>query len=491
MSLDHEESMIDRISVGADVDDVSNLSAEEKELRKLLASKQELMMNQSRAYLEDLFKENSTIPIKLKNVQVTNSQYFRHSFLQAQLLPLLTGNVMSLAEFLNNLEVVHRRFLKHDILEDSMIGLHQLPKQMWNNKSPLTIDMVPVFNVVPQKRFFAKTGTNIGNGEGDGYIQFQLKNMFGGAESLVFDAITGTKTPSSYLLNYSQPVFNRADYLWGTLAFINTRKLEWIQSSVHTKGVVSRITTHFDSKFNYDIALENSWRALSNHGSKSLEVLRQLKDTFKSSLILGATYDSRDNRIGPTSGTLAKLGVEYSGLFGFNNVCFTKFMWEGQQALALGKHHSVILTNKAGLLISGDRLKTNILDRFHVGGPNDVRSFSLNGVGPKDKNSSVGGDVFFNGGISLLSHIPKTPEDTNFKLINYLNFGKLASIDSSDSSSDVLKLMTSGYSVSAGVGVLYNHPMARFELNFGLPIVAHANDHVRKGIQYGVGVSFL
>lgn len=491
MSLDHEESMIHRISVGADEEKELNLTAEEKALQKLMASKQQMMMDQSRSYLEDLFKENSTIPVKLRNVQVTNSQNFRDSFLQTQLSPLLKGNVMSLADFLDGLEQVHRLFMKHDVLQDSMIGLHQLPKQIWSNKTPLTVDMVPVFNVVPQKRFFAKTGTNIGNGEGDGYIQFQLKNLFGGAESLVFDAITGTKTPSSYLLNYSQPVFNRADYLWDTLAFINTRKLEWIQSSVQTKGLITRINTRYDSKLNFDVAFENSWRALSNHGSRSLEVLTQLKDTFKSSVTVGATYDTRNNRTGPTCGNLAKLGIEYSGLFGFNNVRFTKFQWEGQLAVGLGKNHSLIFTNKAGLLLNGNQLKTNILDRFHIGGPNDVRSFLLNGLGPKDQNSSVGGDCFFNGGISLLSHIPKTPEDTNFKIINYLNFGKLASLNSQNSTKDLLTLFSKGYSLSAGFGILYNHPMARFELNFGLPILAHANDQIRKGIQYGVGVSFL
>lgn len=481
--------MIDRISVNAENGDNEKLSPEEKQLKELIATKQEMMMAQSRSYLEELFKENSTIPVRLRNVQVTNSQSFKDTFLQTQLQPLLSKNVMSLAEFLDNLEQVHKLFMKHDVLQDSMIGLHQLPKQVWNNKVPLTIDMVPVFNVVPQKRFFAKTGTNIGNGEGDGYIQFQLKNVFGGAESLIFDAITGTKTPSSYLLNYSQPVFNRADYLWDTLAFINTRKLDWIQSSVQTKGLITRILTRFDSNFNMDFSLENSWRTLSNHGSRSLEVMSQLQDTFKSSAVLGAIYDSRNNRTGPTKGCLAKLSLEYSGLLASNNVRFAKIQWEGQKAVELAKRHSLIFTNKAGLLLNGLALKSNILDRFHIGGPNDVRSFHLNGLGPKDQNSSVGGDCFLNGGISLLSHIPKTPADSNFKIINYLNFGKLANLDSSFSKT--IKQFTSGYSVSAGLGILYNHPMARFELNFGLPIVAHANDHIRKGFQYGVGVSFL
>lgn len=487
MSLEHDVLMMDRISAGADIE--QKLTPDEQRLKDLMDSKQRLMINQSRSFLESLFSENSTIPVKVKNVQVTNAQAFRDTFLERQLLPLLDKNLFTLGDFLTRLDMVHSSLVKHDILENSLIALHQLPKLMWSQSSPNTIDMVPVFNITPQKRFFAKTGTNIGNGEGDGYIQFQLKNVFGGAESLMFDAVTGTKTPSSYLLNYTQPILNDANYLWDNLLFVNTRKLDWIQSSVNTKGFTTKISTRYDLKINLDVAVENCWRALSNHGSKSMEVLCQLKSTFKSAFLFNIKYDSRNHHILPTSGRFARLGLEYSGLFNFNNVNFLKLVWEGQAAHEINKNHSLLFTNKAGCLFSSG--PSNVLDRFHLGGPNDVRSFSLNGLGPKDNNSSVGGDYFLNGGVSLISHIPKTPEESNFKLHNFINFGKLLPMESNPSLLGIAKLLTNQYSVSFGSGLLYNHPMARFELNFVLPIAAHSNDYIRKGLQYGVGISFL
>lgn len=485
MSLEHEELLMDRLSVHAD--DESQLTPEEKSLKRLMESKQKALVDQSRSFLDDMFGENSTTPVKIKNVQVTNGEYFRDSFLSHQLKPLLSKELFTLSDFFSSLDSVYRLFAKHDVFENCMISLHQLPKQVWRNNCPATIDVVPVFNILPQKRFYAKTGTNIGNGEGDGYIQFQLKNIFGGAENLVFDAVTGTKTPSSYLLSYSQPVSNDANYALDTQVYVNTRKLEWIQSSVVTRGITTKLSTRYDSKVNYSAAFETCWRSLQNHNSKSWEVMSQLKDTFKSSLLFNIIYDTRDHHILPTIGKYFKIGFEQSGLFAFNNVQFSKLIWEGQSALKINDNHSLVFSNKAGVIFGTGGSSSSILDRFYIGGPNDVRSFHLNGLGPRDNGSSLGGDYCLNGGVSLVSQIPGAPKDTNFKLHNFFNFGKLLPASKHTSIQD----FTKQYSTSFGTGILYNHPMARFELNFVLPITVHANDCLRKGIQYGVGVSFL
>ena len=111
------------------------------------------------------------------------------------------------------------------------------------------------------------------------------------------------------------------------------------------------------------------------------------------------------------------------------------------------------------------------------------------GVPPKDNNSSVGGDFFVSGGLSLMSHIPKTPKESNFKFHSFLNFGKL--IRGGGTWPNVLKKLSREHTISMGTGILYNHPQARFELNFVLPLTAQSTDHLRKGIQYGVGISFL
>jgi outer membrane protein insertion porin family len=39
--------------------------------------------------------------------------------------------------------------------------------------------------------------------------------------------------------------------------------------------------------------------------------------------------------------------------------------------------------------------------------------------------------------------------------------------------------------------LVYAHPMARFEINFSLPLVIRAKEEARKGLSFGVGVEFL
>ena len=45
-------------------------------------------------------------------------------------------------------------------------------------------------------------------------------------------------------------------------------------------------------------------------------------------------------------------------------------------------------------------------------------------------------------------------------------------------------------SMAAGLGVVYAHPVARFELNFSLPLVTRRGEEGRKGLQFGVGIKF-
>ncbi|KAK6459580.1 surface antigen-domain-containing protein [Scheffersomyces xylosifermentans] len=500
MSLDHDD-MIDRLS-SARIPDNTNISKEEKTLKSLQEEKENLMIEQNRQFMEELFVANKSQPIKVKNVQITNSQNFRDTFLEAQFKPLLASNqAISLESFLSNIEKVSKSFVKLNLVENLLVSIHPVPGTITQSSifgrrtfpdNGASISVVPIFNIVPVKKFYAKTGTNIGNGEGDGYIQFQLKNLFGGGENLIFDAVTGTKTSSSYLLNYNQPVGNNADYITENTFSVNTRKWDWLQADVSTTGFSNKLYTQFDSYINHELTMENYWKVLENLSSKSMDVMVQSGSHFKSSLIYNMTYDSRNNKHLPTIGKFFRFGVEFNGLLKVTTSPYLKTIFESQYALSLPKnwYSSLIFSTKSGLLYSLNKT-SSVLDRFYIGGPNDVRSFTLNGLGPKDYNSSIGGDIFFNGGISLVSKIPKVSPESNFKIHNFINFGKLIPLDKSAGVLNAFKAMTTDYSVSCGFGILYNHPMARFELNFVLPLAVHERDYARKGLQYGIGLSFL
>lgn len=105
---------------------------------------------------------------------------------------------------------------------------------------------------------------------------------------------------------------------------------------------------------------------------------------------------------------------------------------------------------------------------------------------------SLGGDLFWAAGASLITHLPHKPL-WPVKAHAFLNAGQLESVGS-DSSSTLRSSVAAALSkpsVSAGVGLTYMFDPVRVEVNFGVPLAARASDGVRKGVQVGIGLEFL
>jgi outer membrane protein insertion porin family len=108
---------------------------------------------------------------------------------------------------------------------------------------------------------------------------------------------------------------------------------------------------------------------------------------------------------------------------------------------------------------------------------------------------SLGGDLFWVAGASLITHIPRKPH-WPVKAHAFLNAGQLeplhrheGGVGSSLRSS--ISAALSQPSVSTGVGLIYHYDSVRVELNFGVPLAARASDGTRKGVQVGIGFEFL
>lgn len=221
----------------------------------------------------------------------------------------------------------------------------------------------------------------------------------------------------------------------------------------------------------------------------SSHLLFSAGDDVKHSVVHSITRDTRDNIIAPSSGQMWKFINEVSlGKFWKTNLeyNFTK-SWFNRNFITMSS------TVKAGY-IHNFHAKTyplHLADKFYNGGSNDVRSFQLMGLGPKDIYDYVGGDTSLSYGLSLFSRLPfKRFYDSNFRLHLFFNGGRLINRNNANTT-DTLMQMLSQHSLSTGFGLVFRHPVARFELNFTVPITAHTSDATRKGFQYGIGISFL
>ena len=108
---------------------------------------------------------------------------------------------------------------------------------------------------------------------------------------------------------------------------------------------------------------------------------------------------------------------------------------------------------------------------------------------------SLGGDLFWAAGASLITHIPRKPH-WPVKAHAFINAGQLEPLHRHEdgvgsSLRSSISTALSRPSVSAGVGLIYHFDPVRMELNFGVPLAARASDGTRKGVQVGIGLEFL
>lgn len=431
-------------------------------------------------------------------MQIQGTETFRDSFLIKQIAPFYDDSP-NVTKLLQNVDLVTSNLTKSGTVEDVAIQLDTKYHQRFPGDPHNLITVQPKLTLIPIKKFMAKTGTNVGNGEGDGYMSFQWRNIFGGGESLMFDATTGTRTRSSYLLNYSSPFFNNAGWKFDSSLFTTSRKIDWSSHEQVIKGLNTKLVSlnnvHMDKTYiNHEISVESILRSITNviETMASNNILFQAGDDFKTSLLYKFHYDSRDDRIMPTSGSSLLISNELSGLSRYNASKFIKQSIETTYATNIQEGaHFLNLSLKGGWLYSLNDRPTHIMDRFYLGGPNDVRSFYFNGLGPRNFNDTLGGDIYLSGGLSLFHKLPFISKESAFKIHEFINFGSLLPLEKDKSIQSTVKSLIEQPSVGAGFGLIFKHPVARFELNFVLPLSIHQNDSVRKGFQYGIGLTFL
>lgn len=349
--------------------------------------------------------------------------------------------------------------------------------------------------------------------------------MLGGAETLNTNASFGTRTRSAYSADLSTPLFSNPDLRFEMGGLQSATVKTWASHEERLRGGFTKVKWLSPAGARHDFAYTGMWRQVTNLAEAASATVRtDAGDSFKSSISHSWTADGRNNPLLPTSGQFLKTNVELAGVGPLRgDVAFAKLEAEGQNSIPIPIPFinrdlgiSLTVSLRGGLLYPlalGGRTaptQSRINDRFFLGGPTDVRGFRFSGLGPHDHSDAVGGDVFAAGGLSLLAPFPRVGKESPLRLQAFVNGGRLLSLRhvAREKSSDVGSNMSARDmrqavgaaiqelgdglpSMAAGVGVVYALPVARFELNFSLPLVMRRGEEARKGVQLGVGISFL
>lgn len=394
------------------------------------------------------------------------------------------------------------------------------------NPSSTATDVDIDIKVQELSGFRLQTGTDVGNGEGSAYGSVLWRNMFGGAEMLTLNAKAGTRTRSAYSANVSAPVLSNPDMRIALEGLASAAEKPWASHEEVLKGGSVRFSWLNAKRDTHSVEYSGAWRQITGLGATASPTVRaEAGDTIKSSIKHIFHRDRRDNPQLPQSGYMIKSGLELAGIGPLaGDVAFSKGEIEFGGAVPVplpgiqqrtgislggGLRMGMLWPLPLGFDFGGKALPSRLNDRFQLGGPTDVRGFKLGGLGPHDGADSVGGDVFAAGSINMLFPFPYRGPDSSLRFQVFANGGRLVALKSKDKSREkvsqglgagavrdgmlgaVGELVNGVPSLAAGVGLVYAHPVARFEVNFSLPLVLRRGEVGTKGFQVGVGINFL
>ncbi|KAL8921470.1 MAG: hypothetical protein Q9172_004009 [Xanthocarpia lactea] len=495
-----------------------NQAQEEK--TRLVNERERALYEKQQRRLSELIEANTTLPCTISSIRILGARNTRQGFLKRIVDPLLSANrdrPYTLSEALRETQYAVDKLHRHDIFSERPSISIDRPDQTDPSSTPTDIDVY--ISVREKSRLTFKTGTEAGNTEGSAFTNLTLRNIFGGAESLDLNASLGTRTRSAYQASFEAPILANPDFRGEAGGLASSTQKVWASHEEILKGGWAKLRW-LGRGGKYELGYTGLWRQVTGMAEKASPTVRgDAGDSVKSSITCSLTNDQRDYPLLPHSGYFTKSTLELAGWGPLQgDVAFAKTEFEAQGAVpipipGLEGNSGVAFTTgfRTGLMYPlpvgfGSKPEASrINDRFQLGGPTDVRGFRLGGLGPRDGNDAVGGDLYAAGSANLLVPLPRVGPEKPFRIQAFINGGRLLALKRAGSEKDDLDASSVRQSVSstiaalgnglpsmaAGVGLVYGHPAARFELNFSLPLVIRRGEDARKGLQFGLGISML
>ncbi|QNT78771.1 Outer membrane protein assembly factor BamA [Entomobacter blattae] len=237
-------------------------------------------------------------------------------------------------------------------------------------------------------------------------------------------------------------------------------------------------------------------------------IFDQRGKSFLSQLGTMITYDTRDNRQMPHSGTYARFGGDFAGIGGQEKYLRGKVDVSYYQPLdAITEDHDWTLALAAGFGYIGNwgDGRRDIIDNFYLGGSN-LRGFRDGGVGPRanaykggpyDQEDFLGGKLIYTASATIHFPMPLLA-DMGLRGRYFVDMGGLGGIrvrqryDGANIPANLrADINGDNYKprVSTGVGLSWKSPFGLLNIDLGVPIVHQ--DHDRKQLlRFGFGQQF-
>lgn len=205
-----------------------------------------------------------------------------------------------------------------------------------------------------------------------------------------------------------------------------------------------------------------------------------------SSLLPTATWsrNSIDSRLYPTTGTIAKVGVELAIPPG--SLEYYKVTTQYQRYWALAPKWTLMTNAELGFAESFGSTEFPFFKNFYAGGINSVRGYDTGSLGPVDNdpeygNQRLGGTRRIVGSVELLFPMPGSGLDKSVRLGTFIDGGQVWGADQ--------KVALGDMRFSAGVSLTWSSPMGPLKFSLGIPLNSQDGDKTQP-LQFTMGQVF-
>src|SRR5712675_1239057 len=346
----------------------------------------------------------------------------------------------------------------------------------------------------------------------DFFQRQQLANSFisYGTKTLGFSPRLGFGLREDLSLQLRYSIYQQEIQLPGNLANCNNNPANGLLAFNPSPAFVAA-----NPGLGIDLAATNGLGCYSD-GEASLPVRKELQSGKALTSAIGYTlnYNTLDNNKNPTDGLIVDFKQDFAGVGG--DVTYLKSAVDA-------KYYTPLVADIVGLIhVQGGILNSvgsdiRMLDHFQMG-PNLVRGFAPNGIGPRDlnpfgTNDALGGTKYWGASAELQMPFWFLPKEVGLKGSVYADAGSLYDYKGPTSWAATNEINVAGcvpstrnpvsagtctglvfdngnvVRTSVGVGLIWASPFGPLRFDYAVPLTKGANDRVQQ-FKFGGGTSF-
>lgn len=313
-----------------------------------------------------------------------------------------------------------------------------------------------------------------------GDVSIEEHNLFGTGRDVKVK-LAGSFTQLNAELGYSEPHLLGTNAIGGFDLFYRDLDLTeessyQIQKMGGDLRLAYPLSDHVTGSVNYTFVRQNIYD-VSAAASPAIKQAAASGAYNTSSIGYALTFDTRDTKKLPRSGTYFTLGQDLAGVGG--DVRYIKSTADARSYFSVGDNLTLVSHTTAGNISGWGGDNVRLLDMFYVG-EDTMRGFAPSGIGPRDLNSAnqdaLGGQNYLTSTVEGRFNLPLVPEDIGLRGAVFADTGTLFGTSPSIAKSSQIVSTAASFRASAGVGLIWDSPIGALRADYAFPLAKQSYD---------------